>query len=460
MPPPRLSLTHRLIAAAVLVVVIGCALGAVALDHAFREAQAHRLTGKLDLAARVVAAAVVVGPDGEPRLEGPGLRETDNGTWYWQVAFADGTTLRSATLRGAVLPQEDLSYLAPGAVAVAGYDDGPGGEEVVTAETRVVLPDGTTAQVKVALADREMRAALARFRSILVTIMVLLTVGLAAAIAAQVRWGLAPVRRVLADLRKVGEGEGTRLNEDVPRELLPLVGAFNDVLDANRRTVERSRGLAGNLAHALKTEIAVLRSEVSRQEPQGRKVVERRLATMTDLVERHLGRGGLAGVTGSGASRTDTLAALGEICTMLDKVYGPQGRDIALEAGGGVPDFRGDRDDFVEMVGNLVENACKHARSAVRVSAAGQGDRLLVRVEDDGPGLPAERRAEALKRGTRLDEQVPGSGLGLAIVADLVDDYGGTVTLGDSDLGGLAAELLLPAMPPLPRVHAPPGEVA
>lgn len=455
-PPPRLSLTSRLVAAAVLWVIAGCALGAVALDHAFREAQAHRLAGKLDLAARVIAGGLTVDESGAPVLAGAGLRETENGTWYWQVTLPDGRSLRSATLGDAEL----ASGLAqPGEITIGGYDAGPRGDAVVTAETVVLLPGDVPAHVKVALADREMRDALARFRSILATIMVLLSAGLAAAIVMQVRWGLAPVRRVLADLRRVGEGEGPpRLDEDVPRELSPLVAAFNDTLDANRRTVERSRNLAGNLAHALKTEIAVLRSEVARHEPEARRPLERRLATMTDLVERHLGRGGLAGVTGSGSARTDSAAVLGEICTMLDKVYGPQGRDIALKAAQ-APDFRGDRDDFVEMVGNLVENACKHARRHVRVLARGQGDRLVVRVEDDGPGLPAERRAEALKRGTRLDEQVPGSGLGLAIVADLVEDYGGTVTLGDSaGLGGLLVELVLPTSATVQR--SPVADVA
>lgn len=454
-PPPRLSLTSRLVAAAVLWVIAGCALGAVALDHAFREAQAHRLTGKLELAARVVAGALTLTDEGAPVLAGGGLREADNGTWYWQVTLEDGRTLRSPSLGGGALMQEP-GTARPGQVVVGGYDDGPRGEPVLTAETVVMLPGAVPAHVKVALADREMREALARFRSILATIMVLLSAGLAAAIVVQVRWGLAPVRGVLADLRHLGEGEGARLNEDVPRELAPLVAAFNDVLDVNHRTVERSRGLAGNLAHALKTEIAVLRSEVARQEPEARRVVERRLATMTDLVERHLGRGGLARGSGSGAARADVGAVLGEICLMLGKVYGPQGKEVTLAAEA-APDFRGDRDDLVEMVGNLVENACKHARCRVRVAAgaAAQGDRLAVRVEDDGPGLPPERRMEALKRGIRLDEQVPGSGLGLAIVADLVEDYGGTISLGDSALGGLAVELVLPAAGTGARTPAP-----
>ncbi|GAA0587058.1 ATP-binding protein [Caenispirillum bisanense] len=453
MAPPRLSLTSRLVAAAVLWIIVGCAAGAVALDHAFREAQAHRLTGKLELAARLIAGGLTLTPAGDLSLEGVGLRETENGTWYWQVVLEDGRMLRSPSLGATILPQDSISA-PPGEVMAGGYTVGPLGEAVVTAETSTELPGGITAHVKVALADREIRVALARFRSILATIMVTLSVGLAAAIVLQVRWDLSPVRRVQADLQRVAEGEGSRLNEDVPRELRPLVAAFNDVLDTNRRTVERSRNLAGNLAHALKTEIAVLRSEVARMGSDARKVVERRLATMTDLIERHLGRGGLARGNGAGAARTDTAGVLGEVAAMLSKVYGPHGITVQLETLG-APDFRGDRDDFVEMTGNLVENACKHAGALVRVIAEPRGDRLVVRVEDDGPGLPAERRAEALKRGTRLDEQVPGSGLGLAIVADLVEDYGGAFALGDAPLGGLSAELVLPAAPPQVRPPTP-----
>lgn len=443
--PRRQSLTARLLTAALVWLAAAWAVGAVALDHAFREAQAERFRAKLEVLVRHVAAALIVDETGTAGLAPLGMRSFIEGDWYWQVKLDDGRVLRSPSLGDRMLRQ--MLDVAPGEVQYGCYDDGPFGGAVVTAQTAVVLPGRTApAYVKVAVADADMGAAVQRFRTILGTASVFMGLGLALAIVLQIRWGLWPVRRLMADLERVKRGEGGRLSEDVPTELAPLVATFNDVLDHDRRTVERARGLAGSLAHALKTEIALLRTEIAEADPPLRARLAARAQRLAELVDRHLGRGGLVSAAAIGAHAvTDTRAAIEELAAMLRTVHAARELDLSVVAEG-APNFRGDRQDFVEMVGNLLDNACKHARTTVRVSAWENRGRLAARVEDDGPGLPEDQRDAVLERGRRLDERMPGSGLGLAIVTDLVEGYGGTLRLEDSALGGLAAVLDLPAV--------------
>lgn len=443
----RLSLTGRLLLTALLWLAAAVGVGAWELDRAFRDDQADRLNAKLAVLAQVVAGAVQVAPDGTVAVQPVEVGDLSGADWYWQVRLPDGTVLRSDSLGDHLLRQSLAA--APGEVLPDETDDGPFGAPVVTTETAVV-PAGLDgpAHVKVAIAGDEVQAALTRFRGILAGAGIMLGSGLAALIVWQVRWGLRPLQGVIGDLRAVKNGEADRLSEDVPAELADLVGAFNDVLDHDRRIVERARSVAGDLAHALKTEIAVLRTEVAAAaEPQVRGRLEERTARLTALVERHLGRGALVAGGAGGAPAglsTDPRPVIADIVTMMRAVFAERGLDISADTAAS-PAFRGERDDLVELIGNLVENACKHAIGAVRVSARGEAERLVVQVEDDGPGIPRDVRAEALQRGRRLDERAPGSGLGLAIVADLAEMYGGTVTLGDSPLGGLLARLDLPA---------------
>jgi signal transduction histidine kinase len=222
------------------------------------------------------------------------------------------------------------------------------------------------------------------------------------------------------------------------------------LIDANREIVERSRTHVGNLAHAIKTPLSVIVNEASahRSDPFATKVLEQ-ADVMRSQVAHHLERARIAArqtIVGTVTEVTPVIEALGRT---MEKIHRGIDIEIAIAA---LVKFRGERQDLEEMTGNLVDNACKWARGHVVVEVANQPDSgpdrpaaLRIIVDDDGPGLSPDERAQVSRRGQRLDESKPGSGLGLSIVIDLAALYGGSLTLGAAPLGGLRAELVLPA---------------
>src|SRR5690606_464523 len=219
----------------------------------------------------------------------------------------------------------------------------------------------------------------------------------------------------------------------------------NKLLDYNQEVVERQRTHVGNLAHALKTPLSVMLAETEGKDGDLPAMVRRQSEIMRGQVDHHLRRARAAARAQGSGERTRVDEVLDEMAVMLERVFQSKGVVIDWRAPESLH-FRGERQDFQEIVGNLMENACKWGRGRVRVSAASDGDaELILAIEDDGAGLPPEGRDEVLKRGARLDEEVAGSGLGLSIVDELTRAYGGRLTLGASDLGGLKATVHLPA---------------
>lgn len=275
--------------------------------------------------------------------------------------------------------------------------------------------------------------------------LVLLGAGLVAAVVLQVRVGLRPLFRMGANVALVRQGGAERLPMDAyPAELAPLAGELNALLDHNREVVERQRTHVGNLAHALKTPISVMLSEAERQPGALADVMTRQALSMQGQVDHHLRRARAAARAKSGGERTPVAPVLDELARTLDRIYGRRGVDIGWEAAADLA-FLGERQDLLEMAGNLLENACKYSGGEVVADARTAPDgRLLLTIDDDGPGLAPEQREAALQRGRRLDERGPGSGLGLSIVDELARAYGGALRLEGSALGGLRAELVLP----------------
>jgi signal transduction histidine kinase len=275
-----------------------------------------------------------------------------------------------------------------------------------------------------------------------------LAILLALGIAALMRWGFRPLRRVREDLNKVREGDIARLTGDYPSEIEPLVQDLNALIASNREIVERARTHVGNLAHALKTPLAVLQNETAAAPgPLAAKVAEQ-TAIMREQVEHHLNRARMA----AQANVIGVVAPIAPVVAALVRVMRKVHQERQLEIDVAVPPdlrFRGEKHDLEEMTGNLLDNACKWAASRVRITAsrsdAGRRALVCIDFEDDGPGLAAADRAAALARGARLDETKPGSGLGLAIVVELARIYGGSLELEASELGGLSARLTLPA---------------
>lgn len=272
----------------------------------------------------------------------------------------------------------------------------------------------------------------------------LLSAGLVGAVVIQVQVGLRPVFRLQREVGDVRRGKAERVQGGYPTELAPLAEELNALLKHNQETVERQRTHVGNLAHALKTPISVMMTEAGQQPGQLAEVVARQAEVMRQQVDHHLRRARAAARTQGQGERTSVAEVLDELARTLERIFRDKGVTIDWDA----PEdlfFLGERQDLLEIAGNGMENAGKWCRGKVRVRAAAEDEtRLMLTIEDDGPGLPPDRREEVIRRGARLDENAPGSGLGLSIVDELARAYGGSLELGDSALGGLLLSVRLP----------------
>jgi signal transduction histidine kinase len=438
---PR-SLALRLTLAAGACVVAGLGVsGWLVTGVAVRGVEAAfeaRLVGLLEAAVaaattdadgRVVLARAPAGADFERPLGGA----------YWQVTAPDGSVATSRSLWDQSLP-----------AARGGHDGvllrdapGPRGEPLRVAERDLLLPGAAApAHVAVALSRAETEAEVARLRALLTLIFTLLGLGLVAAVVGTVVAGLAPLRRVSRALSEVRHGRRERLAVDAPAEIAPLVAEVDALIVANRATVERARAHVGNLAHALKTPLAVLRNALDSTPADVPAAREEALA-LQRLVHHHLARARAAALASSTAADASPFVIAEDIAGGLRRLFDGRGLLIEVE-GDPAARVQVDPQDLSEMLGNLMENACQWASRRVGVTIAAEQCAVLITIGDDGPGLPETAREAALGRGVRLDERRAGSGLGLAIAADLAALHGGGLELYPATEGGLRAMLRLP----------------
>ncbi|MGZ8364519.1 MAG: ATP-binding protein, partial [Caulobacteraceae bacterium] len=261
----------------------------------------------------------------------------------------------------------------------------------------------------------------------------------------QVRVGLHPLFELRREVMAVRKGRAEAVEGVYPSELAPLAAEMNALVAHNVEVVERQRTHVGNLAHALKTPLSVMLEEARRTPGPLSDLVIRQAEVMHSQVDHHLRRARSAARSQGSRERTPVEPVLDELGRTLERIHRVKGVEIDWRADTGLA-FQGERQDLLEMAGNLMDNACKWSKGRVRAEATlVHGNRLCLVVEDDGPGLSAEEREQVIKRGARLDETAPGSGLGLSIVDELARAYGGKLMLGASDWGGLKSELDLPA---------------
>lgn len=260
-----------------------------------------------------------------------------------------------------------------------------------------------------------------------------------------VRGALQPLSRIRDNLVRLGRGEAERVEPHGPSEIMPLIEELNRLLDGMRRRTKRSREALGNLAHALKTRLSLLHqlAEHSDTSPELRRSLRAEAGAMGDIVERELKRARLLGDTGPG-QRIGLNQEIAQLVQTLRMIHVAKAANFTWEISSGAY-FVGDREDLLELLGNLLDNAGKWCRTQVTLTVSG-GDGVRFVVEDDGPGCDSAALNAITSRGYRADESQPGSGLGLAIVRDIVESYGGSLTFGRSAaLGGLLIEVLLPA---------------
>jgi signal transduction histidine kinase len=326
---------------------------------------------------------------------------------------------------------------------------GPQNRPLRAAAILARLPDYPRPVVFIAAEDRSpIDADAARFARITALALVILGGGLIAAVVVQVRVGLVPLFRLRREVASVRRGKAEKLEGTYPEELAPLAVELNALLSHNQEVVERQRTHVGNLAHALKTPLSVMLTEASQRPGPLAEVVERQAATMREQVDHHLRRARAAARSQTSGERTPVEPIMDELAVTLERIFQDKDEGRGVEIDWRCPDdlcFQGERQDFMELAGNVMENAGKWCKGKVRAEAvASSPEQMTVTVDDDGPGLPPDRWSDALKRGQRMDEHTPGSGLGLSIVDELARAYGGSVTLGASPLGGLRVTLVLP----------------
>jgi signal transduction histidine kinase len=454
------SLALRLFFSATAVTVVILLITGVVLSSLYRDGVERSFDRRLDVYLKTLVADVSAPEDNEklPQSLGEPLFDLPLSGWYWQTTKlnpAKPEVKSSRSLWDSGLPHLEDLHVPTGSDGIRKrYVPGPEDQRLRLVERTVDLGDEGRYLVAVAGDAQEVEDEAQSFdRALTVTFAVLATALLLTTMF-QVRFGLAPLKRISAGLAAIRAGTAERLQGRFPEEIAPLARETNALIDANREIVERARTHVGNLAHALKTPLSVIVNEATARgdDPLAMKVREQ-AAMMRDQIQHHLERARIAARATVIGTVTEVAPVVTALARSMEKIHRDRGIAIDIEAAPATK-FRGERQDLEEMVGNLVDNACKWAQSrvaievlAARAEAAPAGNTLRVVVDDDGPGLtPSQReRVQVARRGNRLDETKPGSGLGLSIVTDLAALYGGALTLGTAPIGGLRAELVLPA---------------
>lgn len=447
------SLSRRLLFSVSVPVILFFGAMMVVLDRGFQDLSDRSLQRQLD--GQMVALIA----DAEPQPDGqysPNEKDLD----------AVLKTPRSGLYAQIRSPRAQRVWQSPSTTGVR-IDFGPplkegaktfysitlrDGQEVAIESRGISFSDdpetGQTLTFSVASSLGPYQEQLWRFRSQLVAWFGGLMLVLLGTLAVLLRWNLRPVRQMEREIHEVEEGRSDVLSTGYPRELSGVADNLNALLIGERKRVARYRDTLGNLAHSLKTPLAVMRSALSTEQTAQSASLGTELDRIGGIIEHQLKRAAASGGALLGQAPVDVGAIAGELRATLLKVYGR--KDLSIElAVGQASQFVGDRGDLVELLGNLLDNACKWCKSVVRLTVendiyAASRWRLKMTIEDDGPGISEEDRKRIGQRGIRTDESVPGHGIGLSMVTETVEMYGGSLKIEPSALGGAKFVVRLP----------------
>ena len=453
------SLSFRLLASSTLIAVVLLALAAFLLNALFQQALERNFDQRLKAALDGILANIELTADGKPKLQGP-IADTRFSLplsgWYWQVSATDkpAVLLASESLleQHIKVPEAALKQRDSDRIASFSAIDSEG-KQLRVIEQRLRL-FGSLQDTSFLVAGNfdELKSEVASFRQTLFTILGLLGAGLLLALLAQVRFGLRPLAEMQHALNDIRGGKIEMLHDNFPGEIQPVADELNLLMQANFEIIERARMQVGNLAHALKTPISVLTNEARDTKGPLADKVKEQIDVMRDQVNLYLDRARRAARAQTIGSATEVEPVLQSLARTLTRINRDRDLKITVEAPATLR-FRGERQDLEEMVGNVMDNACKWAKARIHVKAMqmppGYDDGrswMMLTVDDDGPGIPAGDRTDALKRGQRLDESKPGSGLGMSIIAETASMYGGDIELADSEWRGLRFNLKLPSI--------------
>ncbi|WP_067734728.1 sensor histidine kinase [Novosphingobium naphthalenivorans] len=421
-------------------------VGGLALDHTLTGLVTRNFDEQLGYMLTGMIGSAEIGPDGEVffiRPLGDQRFLEPNSGLYWQIRGKGHEDFPSRSLWDRSLDVPEDHFDAQPHV----YDSNEfAGEPLRVMERSIILPGSNTKWMfTVAASRKDLNQQIKMIRSILIYSFVALGFGLLLMAGMQTWYGLFPLRHVRRAIQKLRTTGAARVTEPLPQEVEPLVEELNALLAHTERQAEEARTHAGNLAHALKTPLTVVMNAATARAPDLPDTVIREAAVMRRQVDHHLARARAVGRRAAGMSRAEVWPSLEAVLRAVERLYedtrfdldGNHGAAVALE-----------KQDLEELLGNLIENAAKYGGGSVfvTVDAGEKSDRFCeIWIEDDGMGIPEAERVRIFDRGARLDTGKPGTGLGLAIVRDVVEIYGGTVALDESeDLGGLLVKLRLP----------------
>jgi signal transduction histidine kinase len=443
------SLRLRLLIAATCAISIALAIAGFGLVLMFERHVERRIGSELDTYLNQIAAGTEfdsvarAGLDGD--LADPRFNQVYSGL-YWQITDEEtGELARSRSLWDTklALPEDAL----PAGVIHVHHIPGPRGSSLLVHERRLIFDTGQGEKflrLSVAIDRADVNALTAEFAADVRSSLALLAAVLILAGWMQVRVGLRPLAAIRRGLTAIRSGRSDRLDTDVPLEIAPLVAEVNDLLDVQEQAMQRARDRSADLAHGFKTPLTALLADAKRLRGKGEgeiaDEIERTAAMMRAQIERELTRSRVRNIRSSSPIEVGPVVK-GLIGTLKRTPHGDRNEfETDIETGTAV---RAERDDLNEILGNLLENAARHARGKVRIGTARHGALVKFDVEDDGPGIAEAQRKAVVDRGARLDTSQLGAGIGLAIVTDVLDQYGRKLTLERSPLGGLKASFEL-----------------
>ncbi len=453
------SLARRLFLTALIVSALVLIASGFLLSSLYRTSVERAFDRRLTVYLKTIVVDVASAPSGslpEPAPLGEPLFQIPTSGWYWQIARITGDIReykRSPSVPADVsISLEDQNVPLRAGGGREGYKAGPEDQILRVVEREIDLGEDGRYLASVAADALEIDDEVDDFNDA-----ILITFGLLGFIFIvtawfQVRFGLRPLKQISAALSAIRSGKTERLEGNFPAEIAPLAGEVNALIESNREVVGRARTHVGNLAHALKTPISVLLNESSSHPEVAADKVKEQVEVMREQVQRHLERARLAARIAVIGTVIEVTPVLNAVLRTMEKIH--RDRRLAMESR--VMDqlkFHGEQQDLEEMLGNLIDNACKWASTRIDVEVFAETRRdtagrtyFHIVIDDDGPGLSPDARQDVLNnRGRRLDETKPGSGLGLSIVVDLASLYGGRLELGTAPIGGLRAELVLPS---------------
>ncbi len=439
------SLSGRLLIASVLLLPIFVLMSGVALDRSFARSQEVAELERMRIQVYLLLGAAEIFDDQiwlpdqlqEPRFNQPesGLyaRVLNNNQVQWQSPSALMTTFPESNASPLFTGQEIYwSTAINGKPSKAlsfdvAWDTEDGLEKNYRFE---VYHDQTTLAAERASYQRQLWRWLGSMTFLLIVIQWAIQL-----------WGLRPLKGLARELGKLQSGENLTLSENYPTEIKPVIQNLNEVLIAEREQRDRYRHTLGDLAHSLKTPLAVIRSNLASGELQ-HSVVNEQISRMDDIVRHQLQRS-VAQTSASAKRQCDLKQIIDRLLTALGKVYRDKNLTITTDIAEPCL-MAGDESDLMELLGNLLDNACKYTHQQVHVAAYEQAQEMVITISDDGPGVPEHKRATILQRGARADTVQSGQGIGLAVVVDILSSYRGSLTVDESHFGGAQFTLELP----------------